>query len=153
MGDRDNDRGLALAVSGNAFISIWKEPSTLERLARVREVEQALVDRSPSGIIVLTVLIDSPSAIRAGEPEAASKLAKHFAATTRAHAYSIEGTGFRAAALRAVIAGVNIITRTGHPTKVFDETSAAIRWLAPYGNALTATALEAAVAEARARML
>lgn len=146
------DRGLALATVGNAFISVWKEPSTLERLERVRRVEQALVDRCADGIVVLTVMTDSSAATKAGEPEAASKLAKHFAPTTRAHAYVIEGSGFRAAALRAVIAGVNAISRPGHPTRVFDAASEAIRWLAPYGNALDPPAHEKALAEARAQL-
>jgi hypothetical protein len=68
----DEDRGLALATAGDAFISVWKEPSTLARLERVRVVEQALVDRHAAGIIVLTVMTDSSAATKAGEPEAAS---------------------------------------------------------------------------------
>jgi len=146
------DRGLALATTGNAFISVWREPSTLERLQQVRRVEQELVDRCKDGIIVLTVLTDSSAATRAGEPEEASKLAKHFAPTTRAHAYVIEGTGFRAAALRAVIAGVNALFRPGHPTRVFDGADQAIRWLVPYGQAIEEAALTAALAQARTRL-
>jgi hypothetical protein len=152
LSEGESDRGLALATAGDAFISVWREPSTLARLERLRQIEQALVDRCKGGIVVLTVMIDSSAATKAGEPEAASKLAKHFAPTTRAHAYVIEGSGFRAAALRAVIAGVNAISRPGHPTRVFDRATDAIEWLAPYGQAIDAATLTAALAEARTQI-
>src|SRR2546430_10079671 len=106
-----NDGGFALATHGNAFISIWKEPSTLERLGVVRRSEQELTDRSPRGIVVLTVLLHSAYNVPPEVREEASRVARHFAATTRAHAYVIEGGGFRAAAMRAVIAGIVALSR------------------------------------------
>lgn len=47
-----------------------------------------------------------------------------------AFAYVIVGEGFVASVARAVIAGINVLSRSSHPQKVFSEPKAAIAWLA-----------------------
>lgn len=45
-------------------------------------------------------------------------------------AYLVIGEGFKASVVRAVIAGINVLSRPGHPQKVFSEPEAAFLWLA-----------------------
>jgi hypothetical protein len=126
-----HDAGFALARCGNAFVNVWSAPATLDRLQRTREHEQRIVDGAPGGIVVLSILVDSAFQIGASERDEASQLARQFETATRAHAYVIEGSGFRTAAMRAVIAGIQLVTRTRHPSKVFGDIAAAAAWLAP----------------------
>lgn len=147
---RTHDPGYAIATFGNVFISVWKEPSTLERLDHVRVCEQDLVAQAPGGIVVLTVLLDTSFKVDSNVRDKAAGIAREFAAATRAHAYLIEGSGFRTAAMRAVIAGINTLVRTGHPVRVFGEQSAAVGWLAAQaGDSLDVAALTQAVDSAR----
>ena len=147
------DAGFAIATAGNVFISVWRDPGTLPQLARVRECQQQLVDRSPGGIAVLTVLLDGSFHVGAEEREEAERIARRFAPTTRAHAYVIEGSGFRTAATRAIIAGIQLITRSGHPVKIFSAVADGVSWLVPQaGQAIDAARVTGLVAEARASL-
>jgi hypothetical protein len=47
----------------------------------------------------------------------------------RALAYLVEGTGFKAATVRAALIGLGIFQRKGYPSKVFTETDEALSWL------------------------
>jgi hypothetical protein len=148
-----HDQGYAIATCGNVFISVWKEPSTLDRLDHVRACEQKLVDQSPGGIVVLTVLMDTSFKVDSNVRDKAAGIARQFAAVTRAHAYVIEGSGFRTAAMRAVIAGINTFVRTGHPVKVFSDQASAVGWLATQsGQALDVAQLDEAIAGARSAL-
>jgi hypothetical protein len=83
----------------------------------------------------------------------AAGIARQFAAATRAHAYVIEGSGFRTAAMRAVIAGISAFVRTGHPVRVFGDMAGAIAWLATQaGAALDLAQLADAIADARSAL-
>jgi hypothetical protein len=66
----------------------------------------------------------------------------------------VEGTGFKAAAVRAVVAGLRLVTRTSFPRRAFDTVGPASQWI--YGDLLqSATAprdvveMEAFVAKLR----
>jgi hypothetical protein len=150
-----SDGGFAIAIRGNVFITYWQQPSSLERLAKVREHEQQLVDRCKEGIVVLTVLAAGSANFKINttgkEREVAAGLAKQFAPMTRAHAFVIEGSGFRLAAMRAAIAGINALARAGHPTRVFDATEPAVAWLARFASVAEPEVAQT-LAEARARI-
>jgi hypothetical protein len=63
-----------------------------------------------------------------------------------AFAYVIIGEGFVASVARAVIAGINVLSRPNHAQKVFSEPQTASIWLAeqhPAGNIDTAQMLKA----------
>lgn len=46
--------------------------------------------------------------------------------------WQVEGTGFRAAAVRAALAGLRIVHRPPYPTLVASDMSEALRWMFPY---------------------
>jgi hypothetical protein len=154
MGVTAHDGGFALATAGSVFINVWREPSTLAQLELLREHEAALVEHEAAGVImVLTVLLPSAFTLGTRERKEVDALARQFAPSTRAHAYVIEGSGFRTAAVRALVAGINLITRTGGLTKVFEDTVHAAEWLeavAAPEQVVRANEVMRAVAEARA---
>jgi hypothetical protein len=49
----------------------------------------------------------------------------------RSLAYLVEGTGFKSAAVRAILVGLGLLHRKGYPTKVFVELDSALAWLLP----------------------
>src|SRR5262249_12978896 len=113
------DVGYALANCGHCFVSIWAQPSTLDSLSALRQCEEALAREAPDGLVVLTVMMGEAFSIGTREREEAQRLAQRFDKTTQAAAYVIEGSGFRAAAMRAVLAGLQLLARTSHPVRVF----------------------------------
>jgi hypothetical protein len=130
MGVTAHDGGFALATAGSVFINVWREPSTMAQLELLREHEAALVEHEAAGVImVMTVLLPSAFTLGTRERKEVESLARQFAPSTRAHAYVIEGSGFRTAAVRALVAGINLITRTGEMTKVFEDAVHAAAWL------------------------
>jgi hypothetical protein len=146
-----SDSGFALARCGNAFITFWREPATMARLQIVSAEEQRVVDSASSGIVVLTVVTDL--AFRVGEVERkeASRLIRVFEKTTRAHAFVIEGSGFRTAAMRATLASIEFTARRSHPSRIFGTVESAAAWLGPFAMPLLrADELLDAVAEVRA---
>jgi hypothetical protein len=153
MGVTAHDGGFALATAGSVFINVWREPSTLAQLEVLREHEAALVEHERAAIMVLTVLLPSAFTLGTRERKEVDALAKQFAPSTRAHAYVIEGSGFRTAAVRALVAGINLITRTGAATRVFDDVVHAAEWLeaeAAPSQVVRAAEVVRAVMEARA---
>jgi hypothetical protein len=121
--------GYALATCGHAFVSVWAQPSTLDSLSALQQVEDALALDAPDGIVVLTVITGDAFSIGGPERVEAQRLARRFDKITRAEAYVIEGEGFRAAAMRAVLAGVQLLARISHPTRVFADVPSAVEWL------------------------
>jgi hypothetical protein len=154
MGVTAHDGGFALARAGSVFINVWREPSTLAQLDLLREHEAALVEQERAGMImVLTVLMPTAFTLGTRERKEVDLLAKQFAPSTLAHAYVIEGTGFRTAAVRALVAGINLITRTGGITKVFEDAVHAAAWLEAHAapaQVVRAVEVLHAVAEAKA---
>jgi hypothetical protein len=154
MGVTAHDGGFALATAGSVFINVWREPSTMAQLELLREHEQALVEHEAGGaIMVMTVLLPSSYMLGTRERKEVDSLARQFAPSTRAHAYVIEGSGFRTAAVRALIAGINLITRTGQMTKVFEDAVHAAAWLEQHAGpaqVVRASEVMEALAEAKA---
>jgi hypothetical protein len=150
-----HDAGFAVAHCGHAaLLTIWREPATLARLKQVREHERALADRAPRGILVLAVVTDFPFQLGSAERSESASMAREFEKSTRAMAYVVEGSGFRNSAARAAIAGIQLLSRTKHPSRGVASVEQAAAWLAPLGEPpLTATELLDALAEARAAMV
>jgi hypothetical protein len=123
------DPGFALAQCRHAFVSVWTQPSTIDSLSAVRQCEESLAREAPDGLVVLTVMTGTAFAIGTREREEAQRLAQRFDKTTQAAAYVIEGSGFRAAAMRAVLAGLQLLARTSHPVRVFSDVPTAVEWL------------------------
>jgi hypothetical protein len=146
-----SDEGHAVGALGSVFVSVWRLGSTVPRLKRLAELEQRVADRSPEGLVAVTVMeasaFDKP--IGAEERAEASAIAKRFVERTRAGIYVIEGEGFRVALARSVIAGITLFSRARFPTKVVSTVPAGATWLASTLPALDAAALTSAIEEAR----
>lgn len=71
-------------------------------------------------------------------PDAATRaglagLMKRFEPNIAALALVVVGSGFGAAAVRAVLAGMNLVARAAYPTEVFADTQPALQWISGQG--------------------
>jgi hypothetical protein len=123
-----SDEGLAVATFGNVAVTVLRQPATGERLRRLRRDLVQLYERHPGKVASMTILEagafgSTPEDVRA-ESIALMRESHVFAA-----AIVIEGKGFRLAALRALLAGLGLVSRPRHEQKVFENIDAAADWL------------------------
>ncbi|HZS41711.1 MAG TPA: hypothetical protein VFF06_33000 [Polyangia bacterium] len=122
------DTGCAIATRGNLFVNVMREAQTLERLREVRRHIERHVAAWGTNTISISVL--EPGATAAAPKEVRDETA----AITRdygsiAAAIVIEGSGFRAAAVRAVVAAIYLVSHSPYPHKIVESVDDGARWL------------------------
>ena len=129
------------------FIVVWRTQTTVPLVrAMGRNVERfaAQQDKSISMIVIVEegcAMPDGPTRdVMATDMKRHETFTKHMALV-------YEGTGFRAAALRSIVAGLHFVSRQRVSTKVLSSVEAAAEWLAGTSGA----EIVAAVARARGR--
>jgi hypothetical protein len=127
-----SDAVFAVAVWRNVIIHVWRGASSLDRLRLVRLHEGRLVERYPEGIGSLVIAEGGAFAGSFGGPEReeAMAIAKAYGPHVVASAYIVEASGFRAAAARAIFAGVHLLIRRGSASKIFDSVPEGARFVA-----------------------
>jgi len=145
----------ALGAVGNVFISLTRRRQDVRRLRQVRVGLDAHFKRWPGGVGTLSVLeANSYSGmVTAEEREEIQRMAKDYSA--RGVALVIEGSGFRPAAMRTLLAGVYLVTRVTYPRKIFSSVGEAASWISSSASAgvpgaIDTAALVAAVEKVRA---
>jgi hypothetical protein len=147
----DCDENHAKGVAFNMLFMVWRYHTTAAAYRRGIVAAMELSRRYPEGIGVCQFL-----GAEAMRPEADARAAlvdllrmssiRHFSVT-------YEGTGFRAAAIRAVISGAHTLGRPKFPHTVQVTLAAAARWHAEHQSALgrpeTAHRIERAALELR----
>ena len=126
----ESDDRLALASCGAVYISILRRPLTLEGLARMTRISKRMYEQHRGRCASLAII----------EPTAADSASKEVrdgsAELARAHpilgaAIVIEGTGFRPAATRTLVAGMYLVTKKEYPHKIFSTPAEGAEWLVP----------------------
>jgi hypothetical protein len=131
IGYRD-DRSAA-ATWRNLFVVVLRQRAGAERLRRYRRVLERHVAAWPGQYASVTVLEATAysETVPADEREEMARMMRDFHGL--GSAVVLEGTGFRPAAARTMLAGVYLITRPPYPHKVFDAVDLAARWAASTG--------------------
>ncbi len=110
-------------------------PERTERAAAVPKlIESALgsAEKTVGGKFAMLIVVDSD--MESPDARLRSELArvlKQYEPATDCAAYVIEGTGFKAAALRSLVTAIMVIARVKLPTKVFSTVSEAAHWMGP----------------------
>jgi serine/threonine-protein kinase len=146
------DSELALVRCGRVFITVLRRPLTLRGVEHMRRESRLLFGDDASRFFTLSILEARSATTVSPEVRTASeKFAREF--TLGGAAIVIEGSGFRSAATRAVVAGIYLVSRAGYRHKVFDRPLEGARWLedqlALSGVKQSALEMVDAVAEAR----
>lgn len=89
-----------------------------------------MVESRPGGIGVF-VSVAEHVALPSGPARAElSAMLREHSASIRASCVAVEGSGFRAATVRSVLAGISFVVRPGYPHRVTDSLFASVDWLA-----------------------
>lgn len=126
-----DDEGLQIAVWSRVFINRWRTVATLERLVVLGEHQRALVQATADKrIAVLTVLEDKSGAMPSGPArKEAEAVAKSVREAVALQAQVVEGDGFVAASIRALLTGITLAIRAPYPNKVFKTLDEALPWV------------------------
>lgn len=130
--------GLTSALLGEVLVLHYRETPTLRTVEEVEHrVKEVLATRDRIGILVV-IRENQPvpdGATRAGIAELLARYAAHAIAVAQVP----RGSGFMAAAIRAVLTSMTLLVRPPYPMRVFAAHQDAIRWLGERGARLVAT--------------
>ncbi|WP_437521435.1 serine/threonine-protein kinase [Sorangium sp. So ce726] len=109
-----------LASWRQIFCIIWRQETTDDGVRRIGDSCTEFAKQHPRGIGLLTI-IESRASLPPGHVrDALSAFLADASAFTRCSAVVVEGTGFRAAAVRSVVTGLSLVARQRYPHKVCD---------------------------------
>ncbi len=117
-------------VSGIWTMILFGRPTKADMLL-ARPALSAMRDRSPRGFTTLTwVLPEAGLSMDEDARKAASTVTSEFNASILAQGTLIELGGFQGATVRAIVAGLDMMSRSVCPKKTFGEIEPALAWCA-----------------------
>lgn len=148
-----SDARQALASCGNVFVTVLRAPMTIEAVEPLRRESLRMSQRFAGKCVSLAII--EPTAASPASPEVREATAS-FARESHvmAAAIVIEGSGFRPAATRTLVAGMYLVTKKSYPHKIVATAEEGAAWLvghlAAAGFAQSASEIVAAADAARA---
>lgn len=136
------DRDHAIGASEGLLLCVWRVRTTAEAISELAGIVSRLIARSRDRIVMLTVVEAGADMPDAPVRNALAELFHRVAPSVIASALVFEGTGFKAATVRALTTTLNMVTRQPFPHKVFATVGEAAAWLAPQtGGRLTSATI------------
>jgi hypothetical protein len=121
---------VVFALWDRVGLSVWKGPTTVQLLRRGEQFMEQHLGRRGEPLLLFTVIEDkAPLPSLEARVELAAYLKRCNGKLERS-VLVFEGEGFRAASVRAVVAGVSLFSRPAYPHRVFGNVSEAARFLA-----------------------
>jgi hypothetical protein len=149
------DHRLVLAASGHLAVNVLRHPLTIEGAGLLYKEARRMFDLHQGRYVTISVI--EPTAAGSVAPdvrEATAQLAREF--KILGAAIVIEGSGFRPATTRALVAGMYLINKKQYPHKVCETVTEGAAWLIPFlteaGLRKTAAEMVAAAESARAAL-
>jgi hypothetical protein len=115
---------------------VWKRETTAEGVEVLQETYREQATRYPSGVYLLTIIEKGAPMPSTEQREEVAVFLRSGSGRTRMSAVVIEGTGFRAAAVRSVVTGLAMLVRLPYPHEIFGTLEQAAKWLGttPYND-------------------
>jgi hypothetical protein len=128
--------GVVYAACGNIWtMTIFAEPKLADMKA-ARPALAAMSRRSPGGFPTLTwILPQAGFRMDNDARDIAGEITRSFESSIVAQATLIEGSGFQAAAVRAIVNGLDLVSRSRCKKKVFSDLGEAVVWCLVEGGA------------------
>jgi len=114
---------------GDVFVAIWRKNTTMLALQQLNELFDNFRTTHRAGCWLVTIVEEKASLPGAAERDAVAAWMAGIADVVKCSALSFEGTGFRAAAVRSVLTGLNVVSRQPFPHQVFGNVTAAVKFL------------------------
>lgn len=122
--------GLATAEVGRTCVLLWRGVVNASRFQFQREAVEYVTSRHPGEAALLCIVEPTSEPPPQELRQAASELLSELGPKLRCVAYVIEGTGFRAAMIRGVLSGIELMRRSSYPARYFAHASHAAAWIA-----------------------
>lgn len=136
------------------FCIIWLQETAEDDVRRVSEACAEFAKQHPRGIGLLTIVEGAAPLPQAPARRALARFLAEASAFIRCSAVVLEGSGFRAAAVRSVVTGLSLVARQRFPHRVCDIEEAGRMFAeilpAATGISVSDTALRASLDELRA---
>jgi hypothetical protein len=147
------DDGVALVTRSNVSVCVLSAPLTLAKLHELRRESSRLQQRFGFARVTLTVL-EPPAMVPPDDAVRAEGAAMVRDYPSEINATAFEGTGFRTAAVRAILNGFALFSQSPGTRRTFDSVEAMLSWVVENGHApaLSHSELLALVAHARAAL-
>ncbi len=121
--------GVLYGECAGVFVMVLFAPPTAEDMNLARPALRAMAERCPAGFPTLTwVLAGAGNTMDPEARAAATDVAAELAPWILSEATLIVGTGFRAAAVRTIVAALDVMSRSASPKKVFADLPVAVAW-------------------------
>jgi hypothetical protein len=145
---------LPVVIWQDIFVVVDHGALHASRYAEIEQVGRDLIARHGAGIAVLVII---PSVAKPPPEEvrtAITNMLARVAPSLRCVCWLVEGSGFGAAAVRAALTGLQLVSRSPYPTRVCSSVGEALSWILPHmrdGNTRLGTVSDAvqAIAEGR----
>ena len=130
----ETDGFAVFSVDGCAVL-VWKQPPVVAGVDENRRLFQLLRTRRPQDKLSYLVVaetgvgVNMPSDVRT----ALQTMLRDYQDAIFGSAIVFEGTGFRAAIVRSVVAAINLASRLEFPSTVQSDLASAARWLVDNG--------------------
>ncbi|WP_437287418.1 serine/threonine-protein kinase [Sorangium sp. So ce406] len=142
-----------LASWRQIFCTIWLQETAEDDVRRVSEACAEFAKQHPRGIGLLTIVEGEAPLPQAAARRALARFLAEASAFIRCSAVVLEGSGFRAAAVRSVVTGLSLVARQRFPHRVCDIEEAGLMFAeilpAATGIAVSDVALRASLDELR----
>lgn len=153
----EKDDNYVLASWQQIFAVVWRWDTTLEGAQALQRECSKFAMRHPRGIGLLTIVSEKAPMPASPARQAVASFLTHGSSYIKCSAVLMEGTGFRAAAVRSVVTGLTMLAKQAYPHRVCsvpDAVSMLSRELpVASGQAINPTALRAAIDDLRQRAL
>lgn len=136
----------ALGLWANLLIVLFRVRTTVEGADDIRETCAQVEKEFANGIGMLTI-IEQHAPAPDGEARAGLADLMRNAGYIKASGVAFEGSGFRAAMVRSIIAGLSMIARQPYPHRVFSNLTDTLDWLIPELNDRSSQNLSRGTAE------
>ncbi len=130
-----NDACVCNAGFRDIYIEIWRKPGSVTQLRTTTKHQLAFAKSRPGGKIasLSIVLHGSVGGIDNEMRKAIFEGQQQVRPFLRAGALVMPTSGFTASIVRGVVAGLALISRATHPTRVCQSMNDATDWIAPHG--------------------
>lgn len=153
----EKDDNYVLATWQQVFAVVWRRDTTPEGAQALQRECHRFATKHPRGIGLLTIVSEKAPM----PPSAARQAVAHFLAEgstyIKCSAVLMEGTGFRAAAVRSVVTGLTMLAKQAYPHRVCSLPDAVVLLSQTLsmatGRTVEQPALRAAIDELRQRAL
>lgn len=121
--------GVVYGACGGIWVMMVFSPPSVADMELARPALRTMRLRHSGGFPVLTWVLPGAGLAMDGDARrAAGAVTKEFVGSFTAQATLIEGSGFQAATIRAIISGIDMLARSPAPKRVFGELAPSVTW-------------------------